>query len=92
MDRAGDAVTSALGAGGEAATLAEFLGYKRDAVIGKALDMPDSAAHRGPCSATRYPSTARSSPVNIRLKRPRAERSWAVRTWYGGEARLLLCQ
>jgi hypothetical protein len=47
--------------------LAEFLGYKRDAVIGKALDVPDSAAHR---ARARRPG---SSPVKIRLKRSRCE-------------------
>jgi len=38
--------TPPFGADGEAATLVEFLGYKREAVIRKALDLPDGAAHR----------------------------------------------
>jgi uncharacterized damage-inducible protein DinB len=36
----------ALGSGGEAATLVEFLGYKRDAIIRKVIDLPDAVAHR----------------------------------------------
>lgn len=37
---------SALGAGGETETLIEFLGYKREAVVRKALGLPDDAARR----------------------------------------------
>jgi uncharacterized damage-inducible protein DinB len=46
VDALSDAPLPALGSGGEAATLAEFLGYKREAIIRKALDLPDDAAHR----------------------------------------------
>lgn len=46
MDAPSDASRPVLGAGGETATLTEFLGYKREAVIRKALDLPDEAAHR----------------------------------------------
>jgi uncharacterized damage-inducible protein DinB len=38
---------AAYGDDGEAATLAEFLRYPREAVIRKALDLPDDAAMRG---------------------------------------------
>jgi uncharacterized damage-inducible protein DinB len=40
-----DTSPPAFGADGEAATLVEFLGYKREAVIRKVLDLPDDAAH-----------------------------------------------
>jgi uncharacterized damage-inducible protein DinB len=46
VDALSDASYPALGAGGEAATLVEFLGYKREAVIRKALDLSDDATHR----------------------------------------------
>jgi uncharacterized damage-inducible protein DinB len=46
VDALSDTSRAALGAGGEAATLVEFLVYKREAVIRKALDLPDDAAHR----------------------------------------------
>jgi uncharacterized damage-inducible protein DinB len=46
VDARSDASPLAFGAGGEAATLAEFLGYKREAVVKKALDLPDDAARR----------------------------------------------
>jgi uncharacterized damage-inducible protein DinB len=41
-----DVSRPAFGAGGEAATLVEFLGYKREAVIRKALDLTEEQAHR----------------------------------------------
>ena len=34
------------GSGGDAATLVEFLGYAREGVVKKALDLPEAAAHR----------------------------------------------
>ncbi|OLM14116.1 MULTISPECIES: DinB family protein [unclassified Pseudonocardia] len=40
------AATEALGGAGELATLREFLGYMRDGVIRKALDVPDGAGGR----------------------------------------------
>ncbi|NMH77055.1 DinB family protein [Pseudonocardia xinjiangensis] len=46
MDGLSGASQPAFGVGGEAATLVEFLGYKREAIIRKALDLPDDAAHR----------------------------------------------
>lgn len=46
MHALGDGLPPALGAAGEAATLVEFLGYKREAVIRKALDLPGDTAHR----------------------------------------------
>ncbi|WP_433558693.1 DinB family protein [Pseudonocardia xinjiangensis] len=46
MDGLSDPPDPALGADGEAATLIEFLAYKREAVIRKALDLPGDAAHR----------------------------------------------
>ncbi|WP_433279891.1 DinB family protein [Pseudonocardia xinjiangensis] len=46
MDGLSGASQPAFGVGGEAATLVEFLGYKREAVIRKALDLSDDAAHR----------------------------------------------
>jgi uncharacterized damage-inducible protein DinB len=46
VDAPSDTSRPALGAGGEAATLTEFLGYKREAVITKALDLPDDAVRR----------------------------------------------
>lgn len=46
MHAPSDTVPPAFGADGEAATLIEFLGYKREAVIRKALDLPGDAARR----------------------------------------------
>ena len=38
--------SAAFGDGGEAAVLAEFLGYQREAIIRKVVDLPDAVAHR----------------------------------------------
>ncbi|WP_214405125.1 DinB family protein [Pseudonocardia lacus] len=46
MHALSDGSRPAFGSGGEVATLVEFLGYKREAVIGKALGLPEDAAHR----------------------------------------------
>jgi uncharacterized damage-inducible protein DinB len=46
VDAPGNASHPAFGEGGETATLLEFLGYKREAVIRKALDLPEDAARR----------------------------------------------
>jgi uncharacterized damage-inducible protein DinB len=46
VDGLSGASQPALGVGGEAATLVEFLGYKREAIIRKALALPADVAHR----------------------------------------------
>lgn len=46
MSRPDDDHSAAFGDRGENAVLAEFLGYKREAIIKKVVDLPDEVAHR----------------------------------------------
>ena len=78
-----DGSTGIEGIGGEASTLAEFLGYMRDGVIGKALDLADEAGARaGVPSGTSLAWLVRHLTV--------AERFWfcgiEVDTWSAASA------